>query len=188
MPTVDPDQKSRIAIEPDRASRRDESSRTLSFGVQLWPLPDCALSDCSTCGIVDSWWNRSASNRDPPISSKELVRSTGCDSFSWVKIGRFTSHAWRATRTCVVSGLHRSLRPLPSHRTWAPAPRWTASLSRPISSERRKPVWAASGSKVWSQRPSHVVRSGAARIASSVLGNAPAACRAACLVSRGRAE
>jgi hypothetical protein len=25
-------------------------------------------------------------------------------------------------------------------------PRWMASLSRPISSERRKPVWAASNS------------------------------------------
>src|SRR5262249_16093562 len=45
--------------------------------------------------------------------------------------------------TCV--GGQRSaplLPPLPTHRTWAPAPRWMASLSRRISSERRSPVWA----------------------------------------------
>jgi hypothetical protein len=90
------------------------------------------------------------------------------------------SHAWRATRTCVVSGVHRSFRPLPTHRTWAPAPRWTASLSRLISSERRKPVWAASRSKVWSRRPSHVVRSDAARIASISGRVRKCTCRLSC--------
>lgn len=45
------------------------------------------------------------------------------------------SHALRAIRACVVSGVHRSFRPLPTHRTCAPAP--MSSLSRPISSERR---------------------------------------------------
>ena len=33
------------------------------------------------------------------------------------------SHALRATRAWVVSGVHRSFRPLPTHRTCAPTPR-----------------------------------------------------------------
>lgn len=71
------------------------------------------------------------------------------------------SQVWRAIRGYLVSGVHRSFQPLLTHRTCEPAPRWMASLCKPISSERRKPAWAASNSKEWSRRPSHDVRSGA---------------------------
>jgi hypothetical protein len=88
------------------------------------------------------------------------------------------SHAWRATRTCVVSGVHPSFHPLPTHRTWAPAPRWTASLSRLISSERRKPVWAASSGRDVRAMSSDRTPQGSPR-SRGASGNAPAACRAA---------
>src|SRR5262249_13140749 len=41
-------------------------------------------------------------------------------------VGSF-SHSCKAPRACTVSGVHLSFRPLPTHRTWAPAPRWMAS-------------------------------------------------------------
>jgi hypothetical protein len=40
-------------------------------------------------------------------------------------------------------------------------------MRRPINSDARRPVWAASVSKVWSRRPVQVERSGARKSASS---------------------
>jgi integrase len=49
----------------------------------------------------------------------------------------------------------------------APAPSATSAIVRLVSSEARRPVCAASRVIAWSRRPVHVVRSGAARSASS---------------------
>ena len=51
-------------------------------------------------------------------------------------------------------------------RTEPPAPKTTSSQRRPMSSEMRSPVWAATSSKVQSRRSAHVVRSGAENSAS----------------------
>ena len=80
-----------------------------------------------------------------------LAQPMSCDALSsfmhWVT-GCYACDLRKSTATVgFASGVHRSFRPLPTHRTCAPAPRWMESLSRPISSERRKPVWAASSSK-----------------------------------------
>jgi hypothetical protein len=44
---------------------------------------------------------------------------------------------------CVVSGVERSLRPLPRHRTYAPVPKTTALRSSWMISDSRSPVCAA---------------------------------------------
>ena len=80
--------------------------------------------------------------------------------------GALASQARRTATVCVVSGVMRSLRPLPWQLTWAPVPRCTSARVRPISSETRSPVWTASSSRAWSRRPVQVVRSGAASSAS----------------------
>src|SRR5439155_19777218 len=46
----------------------------------------------------------------------------------------------RAFAACLVRGVQRSLRPLPTHRTWAPVPSTTSLRQRPVISESRKPV------------------------------------------------
>jgi hypothetical protein len=45
------------------------------------------------------------------------------------------SHSWRAPRACAVSGVHRSFRSFPTHRTYALVPRWTAPPSRLVSAQ-----------------------------------------------------
>ncbi len=66
-----------------------------------------------------------------------------------------------------VSGMMRSLRPLPWQLTCAPTPRWTSAQVSAVSSEARRPVWAASRSRAWSRRPVQVVGSGLASSAST---------------------
>jgi hypothetical protein len=56
----------------------------------------------------------------------------------------------------------RCFRPFPWQLTCAPAARWTSAHRRPISSDARKPVWAARLKSVWSRRPVQVDRSGTA--------------------------
>ena len=51
--------------------------------------------------------------------------------------------ACKVVLAILVKGVARSFRPFPRQRTWAPVPRWTASRSRPTSSERRRPVCTA---------------------------------------------
>lgn len=65
----------------------------------------------------------------------------------------------------LVSGTLRCLRPLPSQRTWAPPPRLASLQFRLVSSDTRSPVCMARSIRARSRLPSHVVRSGAARIA-----------------------
>ncbi len=65
-----------------------------------------------------------------------------------------------------VSGVMRSLRPLPLHRRWAPVPSSISAQDKAASSETRSPVWIATRSRAWSRRPILVVGSGAARSAS----------------------
>ena len=45
------------------------------------PYPDFATSGCYTGGIMDSWRNRSASNRDPVYFQQTACRSRACDCF-----------------------------------------------------------------------------------------------------------
>ena len=59
----------------------------------------------------------SALSRPPCMFGNKAVPS--------LRTGSLT-HAWRARQANVVSGVARSFRPLPTHRTWAPVPRWTA--------------------------------------------------------------
>ncbi len=80
---------------------------------------------------------------------------------------RSASQTRRAAVVVVVSGVIRSLRPLPWQLTCAPLPRWTSPQVRPISSEARRPVWMVSRSRVWSRRPVQVVVSGLASSASA---------------------
>ncbi len=64
---------------------------------------------------------------------------------------RFLGSLSQPRRACcatLVSGVLRSLRPLPTHRTWAPCPSITESRSRSMISETRNPVCAASKSRV----------------------------------------
>ena len=56
----------------------------------------------------------------------------------------------------LVSGVARSLRPLPWQRTCGPAPRCASWRARPVSSDTRSPVWTASRSRAWSRRPCQV--------------------------------
>jgi hypothetical protein len=147
----------------DRATARSPSSRrppaatplqrcaSARAAIPAWTINDEHLSLATRTCSARSDWTLSALSRPPCTLGNNALAPCRDGSLS---------HAWRAIRTCVVSGVHRSFRPLPTHRTWAPAPRWTESLSRLISSERRKPVWAASSSKMWLRRPSHVVRLG----------------------------
>ena len=67
------------------------------------------------------------------------------------------SQSRSAVTVSLVSGVIRSLRPLPWQATWAPAPRCRSAEVRPISSEIRSPVWTASSSRAWSRRPVQVV-------------------------------
>ncbi len=77
------------------------------------PPPHYAPSDYGTCRILDSWWDRSASNRDPPISNKELVGSKVAEVSARVKVGpRFTAtvvapRAWnpRDRRSTALRGI-----------------------------------------------------------------------------------
>ena len=61
-----------------------------------------------------------------------------------------------------MSGVQRSLRPLPTHRTCAPVPRCTSARVSAVSSETRSPVWMATARSAWSRRPTQRERSGAA--------------------------
>src|SRR5215472_17538844 len=92
---------------------------------------DGHLSLATRTYLASSAWTLSALSRPPCTLGNNAFASYLIDSLS---------HALRASRACLVSGVHRSLRPLPTHRTWAPAPGCMASLSRSISSERRNPV------------------------------------------------
>ena len=67
----------------------------------------------------------------------------------------------------LVSGVIRSLRPLPWQATCAPAPRCRSARVRPVSSEIRSPVCTASSSRAWSRRPVQVLWSQAASRAST---------------------
>ena len=71
---------------------------------------------------------------------------------------------WR--RCPAVSGVIRSLRPLPWQATWRRRRGGHRAQVRPVSSETRRPVWTASSSRAWSRRPVRVDRSGAASSAS----------------------
>ena len=62
---------------------------------------------------------------------------------------------------CFVSGVIRSLRPLPWQATCAPVPRWVSAIVRAVSSETRRPVSMSSWIMVWSRRPIQVLVSGA---------------------------
>lgn len=50
------------------------------------------------------------------------------------------SHAFMTAIVCLASGVHRSFRPLSKQQTWALTPRTSACRSKPVNSERRKPV------------------------------------------------
>ena len=63
---------------------------------------------------------------------------------------------------CGVSGVARSLRPLPRQHACGPVPGWMSCTASPVSSETRSPVWAARTGRAWSRRPCQVARSGAA--------------------------
>ena len=67
------------------------------------------------------------------------------------------SHDPSATATSRRSGVQRVLRPLPEHRTCAPAPRSTSRRRRERSSALRRPVSVATSSKTPSRLPIHVV-------------------------------
>ena len=73
----------------------------------------------------------------------------------------------RTATVCLVSGVMRCLRPLPRQLTCAPVPSRMSLQVRPVSSEARSPVWAASRIMAWSRRPIQVARSGASSSASS---------------------
>ena len=75
---------------------------------------------------------------------------------------RSASQTRRVLTRLDVSGVMRCLRPFPWQLTCAPAARWTSAHRRPISSDARRPVWAARLKSVWSRRPVYVERSGAA--------------------------
>ena len=75
------------------------------------------------------------------------------------------SHCDNACTLSLRSGVARSLRPLPQHRTyaWDGGSRFTSQTSRPISSDTRRPVCRATSNRVRSRLPIHVEGSGAAR-------------------------
>jgi hypothetical protein len=149
-------------------------------GDTCFDFNDTQLSLATCTCFARSDWTLSALSRPPCTLGKKAVAPFGSGPLS---------HAWRACRAIVVSGVARSFRPLPTHRTWAPAPRWTSLRSRPISSERRKPVWAATSSNVDHGDPaksSDRARRGSTR-SQGVSGSAPVACRGACSVWRVRA-
>ena len=100
---------------------------------------DGQLSPATCTCFANSDWMLSALSRPPCTLGNKAVPPFRTGSLS---------HTWSARRARVVSGVVRSFRPLPTQCTCAPAPRWTASLSRLISSERRKPVWTATSSMV----------------------------------------
>ena len=58
--------------------------------------------------------------------------------------GGCRTHAVRTARVFLLSGVHRSLRPLPMTRTCAPLPRCRSSCRRLVSSDKRNPVCTAS--------------------------------------------
>ena len=76
--------------------------------------------------------------------------------------GRSANQERRASTLSFRSGVARSFRPLPMHRTCAPVPRTMSPQDRLISSETLRPVCSATTSRVLSRRPNHVLVSGAA--------------------------
>ena len=76
--------------------------------------------------------------------------------------GRSVSQERSASTLSFRSGVARSFRPLPMHRTCAPVPRTMSPRDRLVSSETLRPVCNATTSKVLSRRPNHVLESGAA--------------------------
>jgi hypothetical protein len=80
---------------------------------------------------------------------------------------RSASQEVMVCRVWLVSGVQRSLRPLPRQLRWAPLSRCRSSMVRAISSETRSPVCAVSTSSAWSRRPCQVEGSGADSSASS---------------------
>ena len=62
---------------------------------------------------------------------------------SWGRSSRSASQVRSTATVSLVSVAHRSLRPLPSTRQWAPASRLTSPTRRLASSDTRSPVWIA---------------------------------------------
>ena len=56
------------------------------------------------------------------------------------------SPAFSTATVDLVNGVHRSFRPFPMQRTWAPVPRITSVRRRPVNSDKRKPVRTATSS------------------------------------------
>ena len=110
-----------------------------------------------------AWW---ATRRSSASSDSGWPRRVG-NSGSVGLPARSAVQTRRTATVPAVSGVMRSLRPLPWQLTCAPAPRCTSAQVSEVSSEARSPVWAASRIRAWSRRPVQVPRSGLASRASS---------------------
>jgi hypothetical protein len=75
---------------------------------------------------------------------------------------RSASQARRAFAQSFLSGVDRSFRPLPMHRTCEVIPRTTSSQFKLTNSDTLRPVCKASRRRVRSRRPNQVAGSGAA--------------------------
>src|SRR6266568_4871640 len=111
-----------------------------------------AAAAVATCRSTRSWTASEDSRRPVLVGNSGSPGTPGC-SRSQVRI---------TAATFAVSGVTRSLRPLPWQRTVGPVPVWTSPRVRPVSSLDRSPVWAARARRAWSRRPCQVPVSGAA--------------------------
>ncbi len=107
------------------------------------------------------------------------VENTG----SWSPPGALFSQAARAAAASRRRGVHRSLRPFPWQRRWAPGPVDTSCRRSSISSETRRPVWTATRRSTRSRRPAHVVLEGASSRASTSARLRKATGRCSCRLS-----
>jgi hypothetical protein len=117
---------------------------------QVWPA-------CATC---------LASRSDTLSGLSRSPLALGNRAWALCLVGS-CNHAFRTAAVILVSGVQRSLRPLPIQRTWAPVPKDTSGRCRPVNSDKRKPVCTTTNNKAWSRRPNQVLWSGAASNAST---------------------
>ena len=103
-------------------------------------MESLARSDGHRCAAVVAWVLRRSATASRLRRRPVRVREQRVGRAS----GAFGEPGPQQGLDGAVSGTARCLRPLPSQRTAAPAPRVMSPQFRPVSSETRRPVWTAS--------------------------------------------
>jgi hypothetical protein len=120
-------------------------------------------SDLQERSAICGYLHRRRYTASRPSAAPRIVGNNGSPGSPLHSLGqtRSTATVW------AVSGVHRSLRPFPWQRRWAPRDRRTSWHSSPVNSETRRPVCKTTRNWVRSRRSIHAVRSGAAKRARS---------------------